>query len=153
MKRANQSLAIDPNDPIIRNQADAHNVGLERGRTQYLQQVAERGGSNANISNEERSSAEQVGQGSADFESQLMGNEVTARRQEIQSALNGAQGLLTAEQQMQLQEELAQLARTESHYQFDASQHQQNDQFGQTLGQHGYEFDSNDRFRNSPLGS
>jgi hypothetical protein len=162
MKRAGQSLDIDPNDPIIRNQSDAHNAQLERGRTHYLQGVAERGGSNANIGAEERSSAEQVATGGADFQSQLMGRELTARRSEIESALQGAQGLLTNEQQLQLQEELARLTRAEQHYQFDQSQGQQESQFGRSLGQResefgrnlgqgAYEFDSNDRFRNSPL--
>jgi hypothetical protein len=153
LKRSQQSLAVDPNDPIIRGQTDANNVQLNRARTQYLQQEAERGGSNANISNEERSSAEQVGQAGADFQSKLMGQELAARRTEIQNALTGQAGLLTSEQQMQLQEELAQLQRAESHYQFNQSQGQQESQFGRTLGQRGYEFDSNDTYRNSPLGS
>jgi hypothetical protein len=152
LKRSQQSLNVDPNDPIIRGQTDANNVQLNRERTQYLQQVAERGGSNANIGNEERSSAEQVGQAGADFQSKLMGQELAARRTEIQNALTGQAGLLTSEQQLQLQEELANLQRAESHYQFGASQQQQESQFGRNLGQQGYQFDSNDRFRNSPLG-
>jgi hypothetical protein len=152
MARSKQGLAIDKNDPIIRNQADAHNVGLERGRTQYLQQEAERGGANSNMGAERRASAEKVGQGSADFEAALMGREVAARREEIQSALSGMGALLTAEQQLQLQEELAQLSRSESRYQFDAGLGQRESEFGRDLGQRGYEFDNNDRYRNSPLG-
>ncbi len=162
LKRSQQSLAVDATDPIIRNQADAHGAQLERGRTKYLQEQAERGGNNANISAEQRSSAEQVGQGTADFESALMGQEVTARRQEIQHALDGARGILSDEQQLQLQEELAQLSRAESRYQFDSGMGQRESEFGRSLGQResefgrnlgqgAYEFDVNDRFRNSPL--
>lgn len=141
LKRAQQGLAIDRNDPIIRNQADAYNAMQDRNRTKYLQETAERGGVNANISAEQRSSAETVGQNEAGFEASLMGRELASRRQEIESALSGMQGLLTAEQQMQLTKELADLQRAEGRYQFDAG-----------LGQRGYEFDSNDRYRNSPLG-
>lgn len=163
LKRAQQSLTIDPNDPIIRNQSDAYNAQLQRSRTKYLQQEAERGGANTNIGAEERGSAEQAGQAGADFQSRLMGQELTARRTEIENALKGAAGLLTSEQQMQLQEELAQLQRAESRYQFDAGLGQnayqfgqtlanRKDEFGRTIGQSAYEFDVNDRYRNSPLG-
>jgi hypothetical protein len=163
LKRSQQGLVVDPNDPIIRAQTEANNSQLNRGRTKYLQEQAERGGNNANITNEQRSSAEQVGQAGADFQSKLMGQELSARRQEVQQALEGMRGLLTDEQQLQLQEELANLTRAEQRYQFDSGQRQQESQFGRTLnqresefgrdiGQRGYEFDSNDRYRNSPLG-
>jgi len=141
MARSKQGLTIDQNDPIIRNQTDSHNIGLERGRTQYLQQEAERGGANSNMGAERRASAEKVGQGTADFQSALMGREVAARREEIQNALSGMGQLLTAEQTLQLQEELAQLSRSEGRYEFDAG-----------MRQRGYEFEQDDIYRNSPLG-
>lgn len=152
LKRAQQGLAIDRNDPIIRNQADAYNATQDRNRTKYLQETAERGGSNANISAEQRSSAESVGQNEAGFEATLMGRELASRRQEIESALSGMQGLLTSEQQMQLTKELADLQRAESRYQFNAGLNQNESQFTRNLGQRGYEFDSNDRYRYSPFG-
>lgn len=152
LARSRQGLAVDANDPIIRAQTEAHNAQLDQGRTRYLQEQAERGGNNENIGFERRASAEQVGQAGAAFQSELMGREVTARREEIQNALNGMGTLLTAEQRLQLEEELAQLARSESRYQSDADRAQRESEFGRGLGQRGYEFDSDDRYRNSPLG-
>ena len=142
MKRANQSLTIDPNDPVMKQQSDAYNAQNTRAERDYLSGVAEKGGANANISAETRAASEKVGQLGGQFEGQLMQNELNARRQEIQSALSGAAGFLTQEQQMQLQEEMANLDRA-----------QQQSQFSANLGQQSYQFDINDQFRNSPLGS
>jgi hypothetical protein len=61
------------------------------------------------LQGEARLASERTGQASGLFESQLVGREIEARRQEIQSALSGVQGLLTAEQQMALQRELGYL--------------------------------------------
>lgn len=129
MGRATQGLNVNPNDPIIKGQTDAFRAEQQRGERGYEQQLAERAGANANIGAERRLGAEKVGQNTSAFESQLMGQELSARRQEIQNALSGAAGLLTADQQMMLQEELSQL----------------------DLAQRAYEFDINDQFRNSPL--
>lgn len=142
MKRANQSLVQDPNDPIIRNQTDAYNAQNTRESRNYLAGVAERGGPNANVNAETRAASEKVGQLGGQFQAQLMQRELDARRQEIQSALSGAAGFLTQEQQMQLQEEMAALDRA-----------QNESQFGRNLGQRAYEYDTTDQFRNSPLGS
>jgi hypothetical protein len=131
MQRANQSLNIDPNDPVMKQQMDAYNAQNTRAERDYLSGVAEKGGPNANITAETRAAAEKVGQLGGQFEGQLMQNELNARRQEIQSALSGAAGFLTQEQQMQLQEEMAALDRQQNAYQFDI----------------------NDQFRNSPLGT
>lgn len=131
MKRANGSLNIDPNDPIIRNQVDAYNAQNTRASRDYLANEAERQGPNANLTGETRMASEKVGQAGGQFQAQLMQRELDARRQEIQSALSGASGFLTQEQQLQLQQEMDALNRQ----------------------QRGYEFDVNDQFRNSPLGS
>ncbi len=104
--RAGQSLNIDRNDPIIRAQSDAFSAQQERERRQYLNQAAESGGQFYNPTNERRMTAEKAGQATGGFEAQLMGRELTARRDEIQQALNGMQGQLTAEQQMNLQKQL-----------------------------------------------
>lgn len=122
MGRAQQSLNINPNDPIIRNQIDNYAAQQERGRRNYLQQVAEQAGPGANTSAEARASAEQVGQGTSAFSAQIGQNELNARRQEIQNALSGASGLLTTQQQLALQEELAQLQLQQNAYQFDTNQ-------------------------------
>lgn len=131
MSRAQQGLEIDPNDPIIRRQADAYSAAQGRSQKNYESALAERLGEHANMGAERRMGAERVGQATSAFEAQLMGQELAARRQEIQAALSGAMGFLSAQQAMQLQEELAQL----------------------TLAQNAYQFDVNDQFRNSPLGS
>lgn len=153
MQRAQQGLNIDPNDPIIRQQADAYNANTTRSGRQYLQGLAEKQGANANIGSEGRMVAEKGAQAGATFEGQLMQQELTARRTEIQNALTGAAGLLTAQQQMDLQKELADLDHQQQLYEFDYGQKQNQSQFDKNMTQRAYEFDSTDRFRNSPLGS
>jgi hypothetical protein len=106
MGRAGQSLNIDRNDPIIRAQADAYSANEERARRNYLGDVAESSGPYANMRGEERMSAERLGQRTGSFEAELLGRELVARRNEIQEALNGALGVLTADQARQLQLEL-----------------------------------------------
>lgn len=151
MRRANQGLAVDPNDPIIRNQVNAFDAAQTRSARTAQAQAAERGGPNANIDAEMRSTAEKAGQNTAGYQAQIMQNELTARRQEIQQALQGAQGFLTAQQQMALQEELAKMDVQLKNYQFGESQGQQESQFARDLAERGFEFDTNDEFRNSPL--
>lgn len=131
MGRATQDLKVDPNDPLISRQVDAYNATQQRSQRNYESQLAERRGNNANMGAERRLGAEHIGSATSAFEAELMGRELNARRQEIQSALEGSRGMLTAQQQMMLQEELAQLG----------------------LAQGAYQFDVNDQFRNSPLGS
>ncbi len=162
VKRANQSLHVDPNDPVIRDQTNAYEASQLRGERTGETQAAERGGSSANIDAQRRSGMEAASQHTAGFQASLMANEVAARRQEIQAALQGQQGILTADQQNALQEELAKMDVAMRNYQFGASQAQQESQFGRSQGQQesqfardlaerGYEYDSTDAFRNSPL--
>lgn len=131
MDRATQSLKVDPNDPIIRGQVDAYGASQERARRNYLSGVAEQAGPVANISAERRHSAEQVGQATSAFQAQALQTELTARRQEIQQALTGAQGMLTSEQQNALQLELAQINDALQR----ASLQQQFQEFGSSLGE------------------
>ena len=108
-QKANQSLQIDRNDPIIRAQADAYSANQERSKRNYLSDVAERSGPLANIRGEQRMAAERVGQATGSFEAELLGRELTARRDEIMQALQMSGSLLNADQQRQLQSELAML--------------------------------------------
>ncbi len=140
MARSNQSLDIKPNDAIIQPQVNAFNAQQQQAARNAEAQMAESAGPNANTGAETRSAQEKIGQNTSAFQATLMGQEVTARRQEIQQALSGAEGLLTAEQQMRLQEEDQQLSRAQNQHQFD-----------ENLGQQAYQFDVNDQFRNSPL--
>ena len=130
MQRAGQSLNIDRNDPIIRNQSDNYAAMQERAMRNYLGNVAEQSGPNANISAERRSAAEKQAQATSGFEAQLMGNELGARRGEIAQALSGAQGFLTNQQQMALQELLGQLGLAQQAYQFDQGQQYAYSPFG-----------------------
>ncbi len=132
MSRAQQSENIDSNDPIVRAQSDAFNAQGQQARRDFLAQQAEKAGPYGNQTSEERRSAEELGKSSGAFEAQAIANQQNARRQEIESALSGAAGFLTQEQQQALQEELAQM--TESGV---------NTRFNQNLGQSAYEFDTN----------
>lgn len=108
--RADQSLTINAStDPNIRQQADPFAANVERQRRQYLNQQAEALGPNANLTNEARLTAEQAGQQTGQFEAGLVGKEIQARRQEIQDALTQMGTLLTDQQRLSLQKELAQL--------------------------------------------
>jgi hypothetical protein len=121
MKRAGQNIIPSPNDPVIKAQTDAFSAQQERGARNYETQAAEKGGPNANPEAVQRSMAEQGAQATGAFEGQAMQRELDARRQEVQAALSGAQGMLTQEEQMQLEEELAQLGLASNAYQYDTS--------------------------------
>lgn len=106
MGRAKQSETVDPNDPVIKAQTDAYSANNQRAQRSYLTDAAEKGGPNANLEGVSRSMAEQGAQATGGLQASLMNNELTARRQEIQNALQESGSLLTADQQLQLQREL-----------------------------------------------
>lgn len=147
MARSQQSLLVNPNDPVIRNQVDAFGAGRERANRNNLRQVAESAGPNANTSAETRSGAEKVGQDTGNFEGALMGRELTARRDEIQNALTEMGSILSDQQRLALQQELAKMDNAMQ----QATLAQQGSQFNANLGQGAYQFDVNDEFRRSPL--
>jgi len=127
--RAQQGLNVDRNNPVIRNQADAYAANEERARRNYLGDVAEQAGPLANLRGEERLAAERVGQRTGAFEAELMGRELTAKREEIAQALQQWQGMLTTQQQLALQRELAKMDDAIKRLQIST----QNSQFGQDL--------------------
>lgn len=105
-----QSLNIDPStDPIIRAQADAYSANEERSRRNYISDAAESQGQFANLQGERRMAAERMGQRTGAYEAGLVGNELTARRAQITDRLHSMQGMLSAEQQNEMQKELAQM--------------------------------------------
>ena len=106
LDRINQSTNVGRNDPTIRGQADAYSANEERARRNYLADLAERSGPNANLRGEQRLASERAGQRTGTFESSLMAQELTARRNEIQQSLQQLGGQLTADQQIALQREL-----------------------------------------------
>jgi len=151
MARANQGLAVDRNNPVIRGQADAFSANQERSRRNYLADTAEGAGPTGNIRNETRLSAERVGQASGEFESQLMGREVQAKRDEIAQALASTQGLLTEEQRLALQNQLTRLndetqrlGLSNQNSQFYAGLNQNQNQFGRDLDYRNRALNQND---------
>lgn len=130
--RAKQGLAVDRNDPIIANARDAYSASQERSMRNHLADLAERGGGTANLDLERRMGAENVGQNTAQYESQLMLGEVAARRQEIQNALSQMGQYMTEQQRMALQQRLADMDNLLAR---------------DTLGQRAFEFDTNTNAR------
>lgn len=130
MGRAGQGLNIDRTNPIIRSQADAYSANEERARRNYISDTAERLGPQANIRGEQRMAAERMGQRTGAFEAELMGRELTARRQEISEALSLLGGLLSDDQRLALQRELGLLDNAFRHQSLQSN----NDQFAAQLG-------------------
>jgi len=109
MKRANQSLNVDRNDPTLRAQVDPAVAQQERSSRTYLNQLAERSGSLSNLQGERRLASERGGQAAGQLESQVIGREVDARRQEISQALSMYGAMLSADQRNALERELGYL--------------------------------------------
>lgn len=173
LKRATQGLSVDANDPVIKNQVDAYGARQTQASRNALSAEAESQGPNANLSAETRSAGEKVGQNTSDFQSRMLYDEVQGKKKEIQDALTSMGTLLSDQQRLKLQEELAKLSLAQQQLQFTSSQKQQESQFGRTqaqlesqfgrnltqrelefirnLQQRGYEFDTTQNYLNSPL--
>lgn len=160
-QRMSQSLEIDPNDPIIRNQSEAFDAKAERARRNYLGDVAESSspyGTGA-MRGEERMTAEKMGQASAGFEAELMGRELTARRDEIRHALDSMGNLLTEGERQALQLELAKMDDALKRYsiatqdkQYYAGLGQADKHFYDELAQRDQFGEADDAFRWAQLG-
>jgi hypothetical protein len=109
MQRAQQGTAVNRNDPNIRSQVDPVVAQQERASRNYLDDVAERSGPLANLQGERRLVAERGGQAAGAFESEVIGREIAAKRDEIQQALSLYGSMLSADKQLELQNQLAQL--------------------------------------------
>lgn len=118
-QRANQTLQLDPKDPIIANQVNAYSANQQRMARNQMKSLAEQQGPNANLNFETRAANENVRQNTGNLQAQLMQHEVDARRQEIQQALTEWGSLLSEQDRLALQKELAYLS---------------NDQFLRNLG-------------------
>lgn len=127
MARAGQSLNLNGSDPIIKNQVDAYRAEQERARRDYLNNAAEQRSpySTGAQDLESRMTAEALGQNVGSFQSTLIGNELTARRNEIQNALTQMGGLLSDADKLALQKELGYLdaSLTNQGQQFQNSQY------------------------------
>lgn len=142
MERAQQGQ-VGRDDPNVRTQTDAYSAQVERAKRNYLGDLAEREGPYANLRGEQRMAAERAGQQVGGFEAELIGREQEARREEIMQYMQMWGAMLSGDQRMALERELAQLndqARTAdrglSRYGMDqtfaargADRNQQMDQF------------------------
>lgn len=109
-QRARQATAIGRDDPNVRAQVDPFTAQMERASRNYLDDVAEGArGMPFNMEGERRMAAEKLGQQSGQFEGQVIGREIDARRREISEALQLWSGMLSDEQRLDLERELGYL--------------------------------------------
>src|SRR5262245_22924301 len=120
MGRAKQGLAVDLNDPTVRSQVDPFTAQMERASRNYLDTVSEgTHGVPFNMQGERRMAAERLGQQAGQMESQVIGREIGARRDEIAQALQMWGGLFSDDQRNQLQRELGYLNASTQRYGID----------------------------------
>ena len=110
------SQPVTAQDPIIAAQTGAFNAQEQQAARNYETQAAETAGPSANEDAVARSQAENVGQQTGAFEATAMSNELTQRMSALQNILTQYGSTLTQEQQMQLTEELNQLALAQQAY-------------------------------------
>jgi hypothetical protein len=146
MARATQGTAVNSNDPNIRQQVDPYVAQQERAKRNYLGDVAEKAGPYGNIAGETRMANERFGQQAGLFEGEIIGREIQAKRDEIEQALSLWGSLMSNEQQLALQQQLAELNdrsrtadRSQQNDQFMRSQSQANDQFMRELALREYD--------------
>lgn len=109
LARSGQGLNVSVKDPAIAAQTDAYRAEQTRGVRDYLAQQAESQGPNANLGAESRLANEHAAQATGGLQATLMGNELQAKRQEIQSALQMEAGILSDQQKLQLSQQLGQI--------------------------------------------
>jgi hypothetical protein len=114
LQKATQSTTVDPNDPNIKQQVDPFAAAQERARRQYESEAAERLSAkgladSGQMTNERRYAAERSGQATGMFRSQLVGQELQAKRAEIADALKNLGDTIGKDQQLMLQEKLGTL--------------------------------------------
>jgi hypothetical protein len=161
LSRAQQGTNINANDPIIQNQVDNYRAEAERARRNYISDNAESSSpySTGAMEGVERMTAERLGQDVGGFESELIGRELQARRDEIQHALDSMSGLLTEQQRQALQKELAMMDNSleaqrigNQNSQFYAGLSQADRHFLSQLAQQGRLAEMDDAFRRMQLG-
>lgn len=105
--QAKQGTAVSADDPTIRGQVDAFRAEQERARRNDISNTAEAGSPYMNIRGEQRMAAERAGQNTSGFQAQLMGREVQSHRDQIAQALAAQGGMLSGDQQRNMQSQLA----------------------------------------------
>lgn len=111
LQMAQQSKTPDKNDPALRAQADAFGANVERQKRNYIADQAESLGPMATgaLRGQERMASERAGQAAGGFEAELVGREIQARRGEIMQSLQMLSSILSDQERMALQRELAEM--------------------------------------------
>lgn len=109
-----KGTAVDTNDANFRQQADAFSAAQERARRNAIDDSAQRnfseGTSGSGAENIERRMADEASaRNQGQFEAQLVGQELTSRRDEIRNALSSLGGMIDSDQRNALARELAAL--------------------------------------------
>lgn len=133
MARAKQGLAVDANDPNIKQQVDPFRAEQDRAQRNFMADLAEKAGANygaSNLEGQSRVSHEQAGRNTGNFQATLIGKELDSKRTEIQNALSQRGSMLTQEQQLAMQRELAQINAALRQQEINSG----NDQFMGSLG-------------------
>lgn len=121
-QRAGQSLNIDPmTDAVIRPQVDAAAAQFTRQGRNLIDDQAESGSPYATgtLQHSRTQAAENAGQQTSQLQSQLVQNELMSRRSEIQNALSQQGSMLTADQQLSLQRQMADVNAQLQKYQLE----------------------------------
>lgn len=119
MGRAKQGLGVGRDDPNVRAQVDPLAAQMERTQRNYIADLAEKAGPLANIRGEERLASERAGQAAGTLESEVIGREIAARRDEIRNALDSLRDQLSEDQRLALTRELALLDDATRRYGID----------------------------------
>jgi len=111
LQKASQGTTVDQNDPNFRQQADTYNARVERDKRNYVADQAEKLGpyQSGALQGEERVASERAGQAKGQFEADLVGRELQARRQEIAQYMTMLGGVISDDERSMLQRELADL--------------------------------------------
>lgn len=109
LQRSEQSLNVNPLDPVIAGQVNPYRAEQERGARNYIDAQAEAQGPYANLGSERRLAAETAAQNTGAFQGQLLQRDLEARRNEVAQALSSRSGILSQDEQFALQRDLAEL--------------------------------------------
>jgi len=128
--------SVSASNPIIKSQVDAYRNEQERARRNFISDSAEKYGPLANIQGEERMAAEQAGANTSGYQAQLMGQELSALREETMQRLAQATQMNATDSARSLQERLAMIDAQLQTTQFGLQQQGMNNDW--TLAQQGF---------------
>lgn len=108
-ERALQPATVDANNPVVKAQTDAYAAEQTRASRNSLADLAEKAGPYANLRGEQRLASERTGQAIGGFQAEMLGRELQNIRNEKMQALESMRGMLSQDEQLQLQREIADL--------------------------------------------